>query len=279
MASSGKHRFLSLNRELAADFLVDFVREEVGKFGFERVVLGLSGGIDSALSAAIGARALGPENVLAYAMPHRESVSASLEDATLVAESLGIPLQTIEISAAADALQASLGCEDPLGFGNIKARVRMICLYERSRSERALVLGTSNKTELLLGYGTQHADMASGLNPLGDLYKHQVFALSEHMGLPRAVIEKAPSADLWEGQKDEDELGFSYEEVDRLLVRMVDRRASDDELVEDGFARDFVERVRRTVRNAQYKRQAPILAKVGLRTIGVDFLYKRDWGR
>ena len=272
-------KFLSLNRDLATDFLVDFVREEVTKFGFKKVVLGLSGGIDSALSAAFGARALGPENVLAYAMPHRDSAPSSLDDARLVAESLGIPLKVLDITDPVEALREILSCDDQLGLGNVKARTRMICLYEKSRSEHALVLGTSNKTELLLGYGTQFADMASGLNPLGDLYKTQVFELAEHVGLPQAVVEKPPSADLWTGQKDEDELGFTYAEVDQLLVRMVDRRESDEELVDDGFARDFVERVRRMVRNAQYKRQAPILAKVGLRTIGVDFLYQRDWGR
>ncbi|MCA8968744.1 MAG: NAD+ synthase [Planctomycetes bacterium] len=272
-------KFLSLNRELATNFLVDFVRAEVTKFGFDKVVLGLSGGIDSALSAAFAARALGPSNVLAYAMPHRDSAATSLEDAKTVADSLGIPLEVVDITAAVEALREGLACDDAVGLGNIKARTRMICLYEKSRSERALVLGTSNKTELLLGYGTQHADMASGLNPLGDLYKTQVFALSEHIGLPRAVIDKPPSADLWVGQKDEDELGFTYAEVDRLLVRMIDRRESNDDLVEDGFTREFVERIRAKVRNAQYKRQAPILAKVGLRTIGIDFLYHRDWGR
>lgn len=272
-------KFLSLNRALATDFLVDFVRAEVRKFGFEKVVLGLSGGIDSALSAAFAVRALGASQVLAYALPHADSAPSSLEDARAVASALGIELQVIDITAAVEALRASLACDDARGLGNIKARVRMICLYERSRSERALVLGTSNKTELLLGYGTQHADMASGLNPLGDLYKTQVFALAEHVGLPRVVIDKAPSADLWVGQRDEDELGFSYSDVDRLLVRMIDRRESDEDLVDDGFARDFVESIRSKVRNAQYKRQAPIIAKVGLRTIGIDFLYQRDWGR
>lgn len=272
-------KFLSLNRDLACDFLVDFVRAEVTKFGFEKIVIGLSGGIDSALSAALGARALGAENVLAYALPHRDSAPESLGDAQLVADALGIPLEVLDITEPVERLRELLGCDDPLGLGNIKSRVRMICLYERSRREAALVIGTSNKTELLLGYGTQHADMASGLNPLGDLYKTQIYALSEHLGLPREVIDKAPSADLWSGQKDEDELGFTYADVDRLLVRMIDRRESDEELVEDGFARAFVERVRGMVRGTQYKRQAPILAKVGLRTIGVDFLYKRDWGR
>ena len=271
--------YLSLNRSLAVDFLVDFVREELGKFGFERVVLGLSGGIDSALSAGLAAKALGPQGVIAVAMPHRDSSPASLEDARAVAEHLGCEMRVHDITAAAEALISETGCDDQVGIGNIKARVRMIMLYELSRAERALVLGTSNKTELLLGYGTQHADMASGLNPLGDLYKQQVFALAEEIGLPACVRDKPPSADLWEGQTDEDELGFSYEEADRVLVRVVDRRMADADIVEDGFHPDFVAKIRRMVRNSQYKRQAPIHAKVGLRSVGVDFLYHRDWGR
>ena len=272
-------KFLSLNRALAVDFLVDFVREETGKFGFRKVVLGLSGGIDSALSAALATRALGPEGVIPVAMPHRDSNPESLADAKLVAESLGLELRVHDITEPVEAILGILGNCDQLGAGNVKARTRMILLYDISRSEHALVLGTSNKTELLLGYGTQFADMACGLNPLGDLYKAQVFALSEELGLPERVCTKPPSADLWAGQTDEQELGFTYDEVDRLLVRMVDRRATDEDLVADGFQRGFVERVRRMVRNAQYKRQPPILAKVGLRTIGIDFLYQRDWGR
>ena len=271
--------YLSLNRSLAVDFLVDFIREELGKFGFERVVLGLSGGIDSALSAALAVKALGPECVIPVAMPHRDSSSASLEDARIVAAHLGCELPVRDITAAVEALVAETNCEDQVGVGNIKARVRMTVLYEMSRAERALVLGTSNKTELLLGYGTQHADMASGLNPLGDLYKQQVFALAEEVELPAQVRDKPPSADLWEGQTDEDELGFTYEEADRVLVRMVDRRMPDADIVEDGFHPDFVARIRRMIRNSQYKRQAPIHAKVGLRSVGVDFLYHRDWGR
>lgn len=271
-------RHLSLNRRLAVDFLVDFIREEAGKFGFRRVVLGLSGGVDSALACALAVRALGADGVLPIAMPHRDSVPESAADAELVAHHLGVTLRTVGITGAADALIEGLAVADKVGIGNIKSRVRMIVLYELSRAENALVLGTSNKSELLLGYGTMHADMASGLNPLGDLYKTQIFGLAEELQLPERVRSKPPSADLWKGQTDEAELGFRYAEVDRVLVRMVDRRASDRQIVEDGFPADFVAQVRAMVRAAQYKRMPPVLAKVGLRTVGIDFLYHRDWG-
>lgn len=270
---------LSLNCELAVRFLVDFLREETRKFGFEKLVVGLSGGIDSALTAALATEALGAPNVLPIAMPHRSSAPSSLEDAREVAAHLGLELRVVDITAATDAMAEVLGCEDPLRLGNIKARMRMIALYDVSAAERALVAGTSNKTEMLLGYLTQHGDSASGINPLGDLYKQQIFALAEAMGLPARVRQKAPSADLWEGQTDEQEMGFSYADVDQVLVRLVDHRATDAQLARDGFDPAFVREIRRRVQNAQYKRQPPILAKVGMRTIGIDFLYHRDWGR
>lgn len=270
---------LSLNRDLAVQFLVDFLREETRKFGFEKLVVGLSGGVDSALTAALGARALGPKNIIPIAMPHAASAQSSLDDAQEVADSLDLDLRVVDITEPVDALAKTLRCESPLQLGNIKARMRMIVLYDTSAAEGALVAGTSNKTEMLLGYSTQHGDSASGINPLGDLYKAQIFALSEEMGLPASVRTKPPSADLWEGQTDEDEMGFSYDDVDQVLVRMVDHRASDEQLVREGFDAAFVADIRRRVRNAQYKRQPPILAKVGMRTIGIDFLYHRDWGR
>ncbi len=254
-------KLLSLNRDLAVHFLIDFLREETRKFGFEKLVVGLSGGIDSALTAALAAEALGPDNVIPIAMPHNASVSASLDDAQLVADHLGLTMRTVDISEPSDAMISLLGGDSQLQQGNIKARMRMIILYDTSAKEHALVAGTSNKTELLLGYGTQFGDMASGINPLGDLYKTQVFALSEEIGLPPEVITKAPTADLWEGQTDEQEMGFSYADVDRLLVRLVDRRATDGQLREDGFAQDFIDKIRAKISGTQYKRRAPLLGK------------------
>ncbi len=272
-------KLLRLNRGLAVSFLIDFLREETRKFGFQKLVVGLSGGIDSALTAALAAKALGPENVIPIAMPHEDSAPESLGDAELVASELGLDLRVRDITGPADAMILLCGGENALQQGNIKARMRMVVLYDCSAKESALVGGTSNKTELLLGYGTQFGDMASGINPIGDLYKTQVFDLSEEIGLPRRVIEKAPSADLWTGQTDEQEMGFTYPQVDRLLVRIVDRRATDEELLAEGFEQPFIDKIRAKLRGSQYKRVPPILAKVGMRTIGIDFLYHRDWGR
>jgi NAD+ synthase len=178
----------------------------------------------------------------------------------------------------ADACIDQAGETDSLRRGNIMARARMITLYDRSARDNALVLGTSNKTELLLGYGTIHGDMASALNPVGDLYKSQIVALSRHLGVPKAIIDRPPSADLWSGQTDEEELGFTYDAVDALLVRLVDELWSRDQLIEAGFATDFVDGVRQRIRINQYKRRPPLIAKVANRTVNLDFRYARDWG-
>jgi NAD+ synthase len=154
----------------------------------------------------------------------------------------------------------------------------MTILYDQSAAQEALVLGTSNKTELLLGYGTIHGDMASAVNPIGDLYKTQVRSLSRYMGVPDAIIDKNPTADLWVGQTDEAELGFTYAHVDRLLVRLVDERARPDELIAEGFEPAFIARIARMVQTSHYKRRLPVIAKLSHRTIDRDFRYARDWG-
>jgi len=275
----------NLNVGLATQVLVGFLREETQRTGLSRAVLGLSGGVDSALVVELAARALGPGNVVALAMPYRSSASISLELARLSAEHAGVRLEFADVSAAADAIFAAAGDlpDGPdrgarLRRGNVLARLRMITLYDRSAREQALVLGTTNKTELLLGYGTLHGDMASALNPLGDLYKCQVFALSRHLGVPDAILARAPSADLWEGQTDEQELGASYPELDALLHRMVDRRTSRERLIELGFAPAFVDATAERVRRSQFKRRTPIIAKLANRTINLDWRYARDWG-
>jgi NAD+ synthase len=159
------------------------------------------------------------------------------------------------------------------------ARERMTILFDHSALLRALVLGTSNKTELLLGYGTLYGDMASALNPIGDIYKSQVWQLSRAMGVPSEVIEKQPSADLWAGQTDEEELGFSYRQVDELLYRMVDQRLTKSELVAEGFEGEFVDSIYAKIQNSHFKRRLPVIAKVSNRTIDRDFRYARDWGK
>ncbi|MFN2375807.1 MAG: NAD+ synthase [Candidatus Binatia bacterium] len=258
--------------------LVGFLAHEVRKVGVSRAVLGLSGGVDSAVSAAIAARALGPANVLGILMPYQSSSPESLADAREVAESLGIETLTVDITLQVDAYFERFPDASRLRRGNKMARERMTILYDHSAARQALVIGTSNKTELLLGYGTLYGDMASALNPIGDLYKTQVWGLARHLGLPPSVIEKAPTADLWDGQTDETELGFSYHEVDRLLFRMIDERCSRDELLDMGFDADFVDRISGTVRSSQFKRRLPVIAKLSARSIDTDFRYSRDWG-
>jgi NAD+ synthase len=269
---------LDISEELTTDLLVRFLRSEAGKFGFEKVVCGLSGGVDSAVAVALAAQAFGPANILGVMMPYRTSNPSSEADARIVADSLGISTRKVDISDMADGYLTEAGVDDRMRRGNVMARCRMIVLYDLSVEWRGLVLGTSNKTEILLGYSTQWGDSASALNPLGDLYKHQVFQLARHLKLPSAVIDKAPSADLFEGQTDEDELGFTYEEVDRLLVRMIDERWTEEDLVAEGFSASFFRLVAARIAANQYKRLPPIIAKLGPRSVTHDFRYLRSWG-
>jgi len=268
---------LDVQPDLVVDMLTRFLREELTHFGFRRGLLGLSGGVDSAVSAALAARALGPESVLGVLMPYRTSNPASEADGRLVAESLGIETRRVDVSAMADGYLDPGEITDPRRRGNVMARCRMIVLYDLSAEWSGLVIGTSNKTELLLGYSTQFGDSASAVNPLGDLYKHQVYQLAEHLDLPRRVIDKAPSADLFEGQTDEADLGFSYELADEVLYQMVDERVGEEELLRRGYERAVIERIARRVVRNQYKRLPPVIAKLSRRTINHDFRYLRDW--
>jgi len=268
---------LKINTDLTRRILVEFIRNEVERVGFSNVVLGLSGGIDSAVSAFLAAEALSPEHVWAILMPYKSSSPQSIADAEEVVKSTGIHATLIEITPMIDAYFARYPDASRLRRGNKMARERMTILYDHSSLYRALVLGTSNKTELLLGYGTIFGDMASSINPIGDLYKTQIWQLAEGLGVPKRIIEKKPSADLWTGQTDEEELGFTYEDVDTLLYYMVDRRYSREELIDLGFKDTFVDRVRKMVVSSQYKRRLPVIAKVSYRTIDRDFRYARDW--
>lgn len=270
---------LDLNLSLTEEILHSFIRNEVHKFGFSRVVLNLSGGIDSALSAYLAAGALGPENVLALLLPYRESSPDSRSDAEAVVAALGIAAKVIEITPLVDPYFAEFHDMDSKRRGNVIARTRMIVLYDHSVEFDSLPLGTSNKTEMLLGYSTLHGDMASAVNPIGDLYKAQVRQLSRHLGVPQAILDKPPSADLWPGQSDEGELGFAYEDVDHLLYLLVDERYRPAEVIAAGFEREFVERVAGLIQSMQYKRRPPVIAKLSQRTIERDFRYPRDWGR
>ena len=268
---------LHLDYHLVEDILKAFLRNEIRKFGFTSLVLGLSGGIDSAVVCELAVRALGPEHVLALMMPYRSSSSDSLRHAALMIERLGIQAEEIPVTPVVDAFFTSVPDEQLLRRGNIMARTRMVFLYDLSARDGRLVAGTSNKTELLLGYGTMFGDMASAVNPIGDLYKTQLRGLARHLGIPAPIIDKAPSADLWEGQSDEDDLGFSYEEVDLLLYMMLEKRMDKQAILREGVAEPFYDRVRKMVVRNQYKRMMPVIAKISGRTPGIDFRYARDW--
>ena len=267
---------LRIDEALVRKMLVSFLRDETRKTGLTRVVLGVSGGIDSAVVAGLAAEALGPEQVLGLFTPYRATAERSRTDARAVAAAFGIALEEVPITTQIDAYFATLPDAHKVRIGNKMARERKSIEYDRSWPD-GLVLGTSNKTELLLGYGTQFGDLACALNPVGDLYKTQLRELALHLGVPRPVIEKAPSADLWEGQTDEGELGFSYADADLILYHMVDRRALPAELVAAGFDAALVGRIRERIRRNHFKRVMPIIAKLSLRTVGHDFLYPRDW--
>lgn len=269
---------LTINTDLVRQILTGFIRTEITRAGFQRALVGLSGGLDSTLSCFLAAEALGAENVLAVRMPYKTSSPDSLEHAQLVIDQLGVQSTTIPITDMADGLINQFADVDPMRQGNILARMRMIVLYDQSSVFGGLVVGTSNKTEILLGYSTLFGDSACALNPLGDLYKTQLRQLARDMQVPQAIIEKAPTADLWAGQTDEGELGFTYAEVDKLLYLLVDERFTPAECMEAGFGREFVEKVVERIRRFHFKRMMPPIAKLSNRTVGYDFLYLRDWG-
>ncbi len=271
---------LELNSADVRKVLVNFIHNEITKAGFTKGIVGLSGGVDSSLVAVLTAEALGKENVLAVLLPYKTSSPESASDARSVAEQLGVRTETIDISGTVDGyLEANPDAkENKVRTGNIMARSRMIALYDLSARENALVVGTSNKTEILLGYGTQFGDTACAVNPVGDLYKTQIWQLAEAVGVPKKIVGKKPTADLWVGQTDEEELGFAYKLVDELLYFAIDERRSDEELAELGFEKNFIEKVKRLVKRNQFKRRPPIIAKISHRTVNVDFNYPRDWG-
>jgi NAD+ synthase len=211
-------------------------------------------------------------------MPYETSSSASLEHAQLVIDELGVIALTVPITEMVEPLFERFPEADQVRRGNVMARARMIVLYDQSQAFEGLVVGTGNKTEILLGYTTLFGDSACALNPLGDLYKTQVRQLARAMGLPETIIDKPPSADLWVGQTDEDELGFTYAEVDQLLYLLVDERYSPEDCIEAGFTEPFVRAVIDLIRKNHFKRVMPPIAKLSNRTVGYDFLYLRDWG-
>ncbi len=268
-----------IDAEQTAGLIVAFIRSQLEQTGFGRVVMGLSGGVDSATVAFLCARAVGPERLLGVRMPYRTSSPESEADALRVVDELGCRSERVEITPMVEPMLGLIGPEEDsslrLRRGNVMARQRMIVLYDRSAAFDGLVAGTSNKTEALLGYGTLYGDMAAALQPIGDLYKSQLRAVAECLGVPEQILSKPPSADLWPGQTDEGELGAGYDDLDRILYALVDRRWTQDRCVRAGLDSSLVERVARTVARMEYKRQLAPAAKVSLRTPGIDHLYPR----
>ena len=269
----------AIDAHLAAEVIVAFIRSQMAQTGFSRLVVGLSGGVDSATVAFLAARAIGPDDLLAVRMPFRTSSEASETDALRVVEALGCRTERVEITPMVEPMLSLIDGADEAALnvrrGNVMARQRMIVLYDRSAAFDALVIGTSNKTEALLGYGTLHGDMAAALAPIGDLYKIQLRAVATELGVPQEILGKPPSADLWPGQTDEGELGRSYDLLDRALFALVDRRWSVDRCVAAGLDRSLVEWVALRVARMEFKRQTPPVAKLSLRTPGFDHLYPR----
>ncbi|MDD3626110.1 MAG: NAD+ synthase [bacterium] len=259
--------------------ITNFIRSEVRKTGFNKIVIGLSGGLDSSVVAYLSVLGLGKENVTGILLPYKTSVSESKEHALLVAKNLGIKTVEISITEMVDAYLCKFKNEISKGrSGNIMARQRMIVLYDQAVEHDSLVMGTSNKTEILLGYTTLWGDMACALSPIGDLYKTQVRILARELTVPEVIIKKHPSADLWIGQTDEKDLGFTYEDVDKLLFYMVDERYTMPQLEKIGYKTEFITKVFNLIQKNQFKRKLPIIAKISNRTVDHDFRYPRDWG-
>ena len=266
---------VAIDTAVAQRVIEGFIRGQLRQAGFERAVLALSGGIDSALVAYLVASAIGPEQLLCVLLPYRTSSPASRADAEEVVRELGCASEVIDITPMVDGYFGPESDASALRRGNFAARMRMSVIYDRSVTWGGLVVGTGNKTEGLIGYTTIFGDNASAFNPIGDLYKSQVRQMAVAMGVPVSIIRKAPSADLWPGQTDESEAGFSYPMLDRLLFWRIDKRRSIEEMEALGFDRETVERVDRMVASSEFKRQVPPIAKLGPRTSGLDYLYPR----
>jgi NAD+ synthetase len=267
---------VAIDAQLTVGWLVSFLREEFERRGFDKAVIGLSGGVDSAVTAFLTAQALGAENVIGVRMPYRTSNPESLTHAQLVIDELGIQSRTIDISPAVDGYLANEPDADPARRGNVMARERMIVLFDLSAKYKALPVGTGNKTERLLGYFTWHADDSPPINALGDLFKTQVWQLATFLGVPNVIVSKPASADLIEGQTDERDFGISYAEADQILNWLVSGY-SPAALVARGFDPAKVELVRTRLAGTHWKRKLPTVAMVSATGIGEAYLRPVDY--
>jgi len=270
---------LDMNSLLIEQALLRFIRDSIHKNGFKNGILGVSGGLDSAVVLALTQKALGPDHTFALLMPYKLSSPHSREDGASLCRSLGIETETVDITPMVDAYFSRFPTDDRVAVGNMCARQRMTVLFDFSVRKQALVVGTSNKSELLIGYSTLYGDSAAAFLPIGDLYKTQVFELARHLGIPESIIAKKPSADLWEGQTDEGEFGLTYAEIDLILYQLIDLRRKPEEIAATGITAERIEQVERLIRQSQFKRTLPPVAKLQPRTVGIDFRYPRDWNR
>lgn len=270
---------MKINAPFVEKILTSFIKDELSKFNYKRGIFGLSGGLDSSVCALLAVKALKPGNVMGLIMSYGKTFAEDVKDAQELSQHLGIKSKTIDISPMIDAYFSQYPSKSRIAKGNKMARERMSILYDFSVREKALILGTSNKTELLLGYGTIHGDMACAINPLGDLYKTQIRQLAEHLGVPEKIQNKAPSAGLWTGQTDEKEIGISYDKMDEILYQLVDKRTSKREMITSGFKKEEIEKIINLIKNSEFKRHLPPIPKISSRTVGHDFLYPYDWGK
>ncbi len=257
------------------DYLHRFLDNEVRKTGMNHVVVGLSGGLDSAVVAVLAQQVFG-DNLLCVKMPSQYSSQSSLDDADELCRDFGLQNTTVSIAPMLKAYEINNPDMDNLRKGNLSARLRMTTLFDISARQNALVLGTSNKSELMLGYGTLYGDLASALNPIGDLYKSEVFELAEYLGVSASIIKKPPSADLWDGQSDEADLGYTYAQLDEALKLYVDERLSREDILEKGIDEKMLDMIIKRIFRNHFKRKMPVIAKLTSRTLGHDFNYPRD---
>ncbi len=257
------------------DYLERFLDNEVRKTGIQKVVVGLSGGLDSAVVAVLAHKAFG-DDLLCVKMPSQYSSQSSLDDADALCRDFGMRSETASIEPMLRAYEELNPDLDNLRKGNFSSRMRMSTLFDISARENALVLGTSNKSELMLGYGTLNGDLASAVNPIGDLYKSEAFELARYLNVTPSIIEKPPSADLWDGQSDEDDLGYTYAKLDEAMKLYVEDRLTRDEIVRKGVDAQMLDMVIGRIFRNHFKRKMPVIAKLTSRTLNHDFNYPRD---
>jgi len=261
--------YLDLDTKRLSKILVAFVKNYCSRSGFKKVVLGLSGGLDSAVVAYLACRALGRRNVLALILPYKDSNPESIRDAQKTAKTLGIRSKLVDITPMIDAYYKRFPDRNRIRKGNKLARERMSVLYDFSAREKALVIGTGNKTETLLGYCTLHGDAAYAFNPVGDLYKSQVRLLAKELGVPQKIIDKTPSADLWKGQTDEKELGATYQQLDRFLYYLEDKKYSPAKLKRLGYKSQFIKKIIGIMKRNEFKRRPPEIAEIDYQQVMV----------